>query len=92
MYTSVLYNIINCHARLLFIVTNVQVLLLYRILYGILYGILCYHDRVKESVKNEIREDIYIMVLSVLVSVLNPNHTYVPLLSTVYCNTICSGF
>ena len=33
-------------------------------------------------------EDIYTMVLSVLVSILNPNHMYLPLLSTVYCNTM----
>ena len=33
-------------------------------------------------------EDIYIMVLSVLVSALNPNHMYLPLLLTVYCNTM----
>ena len=33
-------------------------------------------------------EDIYIMVLSVLVSILNPNHMYLPLLLTVYCNTM----
>ena len=31
---------------------------------------------------------IYIMVLSVLVSILNPNHMYLPLLLTVYCNTM----
>ena len=29
-------------------------------------------------------EDIYIMVLSVLVSIVNPNHMYSPLLLTVY--------
>ena len=33
-------------------------------------------------------EDIYIMVLSVLVSILDPNHMYLPLLLTVYCNTM----
>ena len=35
-------------------------------------------------------EDIYIMVLSVLVSIFNPNHTstYLPLPLTVYCYTI----
>ena len=33
-------------------------------------------------------EDIYIRVLSVPVSILNPNHLYLPLLSTVYCNTM----
>ena len=31
-------------------------------------------------------EDIYIMVLSVLVSTLNPNRTYLPLLLTVHAN------
>ena len=31
------------------------------------------------------------MVLSVLVSILNPNHIYLPLLLTVYCYT-CSDF
>ena len=35
-------------------------------------------------------EDIYntMMVLSVLVLILNPNHMYLPLISTVYCNTM----
>ena len=31
-------------------------------------------------------EDIYVMVLSVLVSILNPSHMYLPLLLTMYCN------
>ena len=39
-------------------------------------GVLCFLDYV---------EDIYIMVLSVLVSTLNLNHMYLPLLLTVYC-------
>ena len=33
-------------------------------------------------------EDIYIMALSVLVSILSTNHMYLPLLLTVHCNTI----
>ena len=33
-------------------------------------------------------EDIYIMILFVLVSILNPNHMYLPLPLTVYCNTV----
>ena len=33
-------------------------------------------------------EDIYVMVLSVFVSILDPNHMYLPLLLTVYCDTM----
>ena len=51
--------------------------------------------RVDMKIQPDYVEDIYIMVLSVLVPILNSNHMYLPLLLTVYCivlytNKLCT--